>query len=136
MVIVATPSVATFDSYVVLVATNVVPTIESLPTYRRYYAFDLIISEQFSSTNNAISLALSDEASPYTDKYPLVDRLNKYITGQELIGYAGKRRCIRCVYDNVYKVVRVNSCICPITLTIPTPSPSPSPDTNESAPTT
>lgn len=119
MVIVTTPSVATFDSYVVLIATNVVPSIESLSSYRRYYPFDLIISEQFSSTNNTTSLALSDEASPYTGKYPLVDRLNKYITGQELINYAGRRRCIHCVYDNVYKVVRVNSCICPITLSVP-----------------
>ena len=70
MVIVTTPSVATFDSYVVLIATNVVPSIESLPSYRRYYPFDLIISEQFSSTNNTASLALSDEVSPYTGKYP------------------------------------------------------------------
>ena len=45
MVIVTTPSVATFDSYVVLIATNVVPTIESLPSYRRYYPFDLIITD-------------------------------------------------------------------------------------------
>lgn len=120
MVIVTTPTATTYSGYVILAASNVNPTFEDLSAVRRFYPFDLIISEAFTSTNNTTQLAISDVADPYATNYPLVDRLNKYITGEELVGYAGKRRCIHCMYDNVFKVVRVNSCICPIALTVPT----------------
>jgi hypothetical protein len=120
MVIVTTPTATTYSGYVILAATNVSPTIEELTGFRRFYPFELIISEAFTSTNNTTQLAISDVADPYATNYPLVDRLNKAITGEELVGYAGKRRCIHCVYDNVFKVVKVCSCICPVTLTVPT----------------
>lgn len=120
MVIVAVPTVTLYNDFVVLVAQNVNPTIEDLPTQRRFYPFDLVISEAFTSANNTVKLAISDEAEPYTDSYPLVDRLNKNVTGEELIAYAGKRRCIRCIYDNLFKIVRVVGCICPVTLSVPT----------------
>lgn len=120
MIIVATPTTTTYSGYVILAASNVNPTIESLSNVRRFYPFGLVINQAFDSTNNTTQLALSDVADPYATNYPLVDRLNKYITGEELISYAGKRRCINCVYDNLFKVIRVNGCVCPVTLTVPT----------------
>lgn len=120
MIIVATPTATTYSGYVILVASNVNPSIESLSNIRRFYPFGLVINQAFDSTNNTTQLALSDVADPYATNYPLVDRLNKNITGEELISYAGKRRCISCVYDNLFKVVRVNGCICPVSLTVPT----------------
>lgn len=120
MIIVATPTATTYSGYVILAASNVNPTIESLSNIRRFYPFGLVINQAFDSTNNTTQLALSDVADPYTTNYPLVDRLNKNITGEELISYAGKRRCISCVYDNLFKVIRVNGCICPVSLTVPT----------------
>jgi hypothetical protein len=120
MIIVATPTATTYSGYVILAASNVNPTIESLSNIRRFYPFGLVINQAFDSTNNTTQLALSDVADPYATNYPLVDRLNKNITGEELISYAGKRRCISCVYDNLFKVIRVNGCICPVSLTVPT----------------
>lgn len=120
MIIVATPTATTYSGYVILAASNVSPTIESLSNIRRFYPFGLVINQAFDSTNNTTQLALSDVADPYATNYPLVDRLNKNITGEELISYAGKRRCISCVYDNLFKVIRVNGCICPVSLTVPT----------------
>lgn len=120
MIIVATPTATTYSGYVILAATGVTPAIESLSSTRRFYPFGLVINQAFESTNNTTQLALSDVADPYATNYPLVDRLNKYITGEELIAYAGKRRCISCVYDSLFKVIRVNGCICPISLTVPT----------------
>ena len=122
MIIVATPTITLYDGYVVLAASNVNPAIENLSNIRRFYPFGLVINEVFDSSNNTTQLALSDVADPYATKYPLVDRLNKYVTGEELISYAGKRRCISCVFDNLFKVVRVNGCICPISLTVPSTS--------------
>lgn len=121
MVIISTPTVATFDGSVILAAANVNPSIEDLPGHRRFYPFHLIISQPFTDANNSIQLALSDESSPYENKYILVDRLNKKITGYQLYKYAGRRKCIDCVYDDLYKVVRVNSCICPDKLNVPDP---------------
>lgn len=126
MIIVATPTTTLYDGYVVLAASNVSPAIESLSNVRRFYPFGLVINEVFDSSNNATQLALSDVATPYSAKYPIVDRLNKYVTGEELIAYAGKRRCISCVFDNLFKVVRINGCICPISLTVPSTSETPS----------
>ena len=120
MIIVATPTATTYSGYVILAASNVNPTIEDLSNIRRFYPFGLVINQAFDSTNNTTQLALSDVADPYATNYPLVDRLNKNITGEELISYAGKRRCISCVYDNLFKVVRVTGCICPVSLTVPT----------------
>lgn len=120
MIIVATPTSTTYSGYVILAASNVNPTIEDLSNIRRFYPFGLVINQAFDSTNNTTQLALSDVADPYATNYPLVDRLNKNITGEELISYAGKRRCISCVYDNLFKVVRVTGCICPVSLTVPT----------------
>lgn len=120
MIIVATPTATTYSGYVILAASNVNPAIESLSNIRRFYPFGLVINQAFDSTNNTTQLALSDVADPYATNYPLVDRLNKNITGEELISYAGKRRCISCVYDNLFKVIRVNGCICPVSLTVPT----------------
>lgn len=120
MIIVATPTATTYSGYVILVASNVNPTIEDLSNIRRFYPFGLVINQAFDSTNNTTQLALSDVADPYATNYPLVDRLNKNITGEELISYAGKRRCISCVYDNLFKVIRVTGCICPVSLTVPT----------------
>ena len=120
MIIVATPTATTYSGYVILAASNVNPTIEDLSNIRRFYPFGLVINQAFDSTNNTTQLALSDVADPYATNYPLVDRLNKNITGEELISYAGKRRCISCVYDNLFKVVRVTGCICHVSLTVPT----------------
>lgn len=125
MIIVATPTATVYSGYVVLAATNVTPAIETLSGARRFYPFGLVINQAFESTNNTTQLALSDVADPYATSYPLVDKLNKNITGEELIAYAGKRRCINCVYDNLFKVVRVNSCICPVSLTVPTSETTP-----------
>ena len=120
MIIVATPTSTTYSGYVILAASNVNPAFENLSNIRRFYPFGLVINQAFDSTNNTTQLALSDVADPYATNYPLVDRLNKNITGEELISYAGKRRCISCVYDNLFKVIRVNGCICPVSLTVPT----------------
>ena len=119
MVIVTTPTTVLYDGYVVLASTNANPTIESLTGFRRFYPFELVIDTAFDSSNNTTQLAVSDVADPYNIKYPLVDRLNKNITGEELQVFAGRRRCIHCVYDNIFKVIRVTSCIYPISLTVP-----------------
>lgn len=113
MVIIATPTVTTFDGSVILASNNVNPSIENLPGHKRFYPFYLVINHSFDDSNDNIRLALSDESEPYYNNYLLVDKLNKTITGYQLYQYAGKRRCLNCVYDDLYKVVRVNSCICP-----------------------
>lgn len=118
-VISVTPTQTAFANYVMLVASNLTTPVENLPVGRRFYPFNMVITQAFSSTNDTVSLAFTDEASPYTTYYPVVDRLNKYVTGQELYMYAGQRRCIQCVYDNLYKVVRICGCLAPIQLTIP-----------------
>lgn len=120
-----TPTATTFSGYVMLVSSTLTPTVETLPAGRRFFPFNMVITQAFTSTNNTTQLAFTDEASPYTNYYPVVDRLNKAVTGDELYMYAGNRRCIRCVYDNLYKVVRICSCIAPKTLTVPSPTPSP-----------
>lgn len=119
-----TPSATTYSGYVMLVSSTLTPTVESLPAGRRFFPFNMVITEAFSSANNTTQLAFTDVASPYATYYPVVDRLNKTVTGDELYMYAGNRRCIRCVYDNLYKVVRICSCIAPIALTVPSSTPS------------
>ncbi len=116
-----TPTAATFSGYVMLVASSISTPVENLPSNRRFFPFEMVITEAFTNANGSTALAFTDEASPYTVYYPLVDRLNKYITGDELYQFAGRRRCVQCVYDNLFKVVRVCSCLSPIVLKVPTP---------------
>lgn len=116
MPIVVTPVATLYSGYSILSTTNQALGISN--PYNFNIPFTMIIDSVFASTNNTAPLAFSD-VTGYTTYYPLVDRLNKPITGQELSRYAGKRRCLQCVYSPVYKTVKVLSCIDPIPLTVP-----------------
>lgn len=119
MAIIATPTEALFSEHVMLVANNTAPIIEDLTCRKRFYPFNLVIINKFTCSNKNAPLAFTDVKQPYTVYYPILDRLNKPITGDELYMYAGGRKCIQCVYDNLYKIIRVNSCIAPIMLEVP-----------------
>lgn len=119
MAIVVTPISTTFGGYAILATSN--QSLEISNPFNRNIPFNMIIDSPIAVANYTNPLALSD-VTGYTTRYPLVDRLNKQITGIELYRYAGKRRCIQCVYNPVFKVIRVCSCIDPINLTLPTTS--------------
>lgn len=123
-VISVTPTATTFSGFTMLVASSIPTPVENLPTNRRFFPFNMVITQAFTNTNNTANLAFTDVANPYATYYPLVDRLNKNITGDQLYMYAGQRNCVRCVYDSLFKVVRVCSCLCPATLTVPSSTPA------------
>lgn len=77
---------------------------------RRFYNFNLVITQPF-SFQNINQLTLTDNAS--TDVYHLVDRLGNPVLAEQLQMYASNRRCITCQFDSVEKIIRVLSCICP-----------------------
>lgn len=77
---------------------------------RRFYDFNLVITQPF-TFQNTNQLTLTDNNS--TTIYHLVDRLGNPVLAEQLEQYASNRRCIRCRFDSVEKVIRVLSCICP-----------------------
>ena len=77
---------------------------------RRFYTFNMVITEPF-TFQNTNQLTLSDNNS--TDIYHLVDRLGNPVLAEQLEMYASNRRCITCQFDSVTKVIRVLGCICP-----------------------
>lgn len=77
---------------------------------RRYYNFNMIITQQF-PYNDTTLLSLSDDNS--VTSYPLIDRLNKPVVAEELEPYAAMRRCIPCQFDAVTKTIRVLGCLAP-----------------------
>ena len=60
-----TPTATTFSGYVMLVSSTLTPTVETLPAGRRFFPFNMVITQAFTSTNNTTQLAFTDEASPY-----------------------------------------------------------------------
>lgn len=97
---------------------------------RRYYNFNMVITQQF-AFNDQTTLQLTDNNS--TNKYLLIDRLNKPIVAEELEQYAAMRRCIPCQFDSVTNTIKVLGCISPTCKYIdewvnpPTPTPDPTP---------
>ena len=71
---------------------------------RRYYNFNMVITQQF-AFNDQTTLQLTDNNS--TNKYLLIDRLNKPIVAEELEQYAAMRRCIPCQFDSVTNTIKV-----------------------------
>lgn len=84
--------------------------IESRSYPRRYYNFNMVITQQF-AFNDQTLLSLTDNNS--TDVYMLIDRLNKPVVAEELEPYAAMRRCIPCQFDSVTKTIKVLGCISP-----------------------
>ena len=99
---------------------------------RRYYNFNMVITQQF-AFNDQTTLQLTDDNS--TTKYLLIDRLNKPVIAEELEAYAAMRRCIPCQFDSVTNTIKVFACLSPTCKYIeewvnPTP-PASTPDTGE-----
>ena len=118
MAIVVTPAATLFSGYAILGTSD--QGLETYNPYNRNIPFKMVIDSAFTTgTNDTAPLAFSD-VSGFTSYYPIVDRLNKPVTGYELYRYAGKRRCIDCVYSPIYKTVKICSCIDPIALELPT----------------
>ena len=67
---------------------------------RRFYTFNMVITQPF-TFQNTNQLTLS------------VDRLGNPVLAEQLEMYASNRRCITCQFDSVTKVIRVLGCICP-----------------------
>ena len=117
MAIVVTPVATLYSGYSILATSD--QGLETYNPYNRNIPFKMVIDSAFTAgTNDTAPLAFSD-VSTYATYYPLVDRLNKPVTGFELYRYAGKRRCIDCVYNPVFKTIKICSCIDPIALTLP-----------------
>lgn len=84
--------------------------IENRPFQRRFYNFNLVITQPFPFQDTA-RIVLTDDNG--TDNYLLIDRLNKPVITSELQCYASNRRCIACQFDSVTKTVKIFSCINP-----------------------
>lgn len=91
---------------------NATPTsgIENRTYPRRFYTFNMVITQPF-SFQNTNQLTLTDNNS--TNIYHLVDRLGNPVLAEQLEMYASNRRCITCQFDSVTNVIRVLGCICP-----------------------
>lgn len=77
---------------------------------RRFYNFNMVITQPF-SFQNTNQLTLSDNDS--VDVYHLVDRLGNPVLAEQLEMYASNRRCVTCQFDSVTNIIRVLGCICP-----------------------
>lgn len=117
MVIVATVGTTTYSGNTLIITTNTI--LDTIAPNRRFIPFQLVISTPF-TTGDVNPVAFTDETGETPTIYPLVDRLNKNITAIELVRYAGRRRCLKAVYDRLYQVIRICSCIDPVPLTVPT----------------
>lgn len=84
--------------------------IENRSYPRRYYNFNMVITQQF-AFNDQTTLQLTDNNS--VDKYLLIDRLNKPVIAEELEPYAAMRRCIPCQFDAVTNTIKVLACLSP-----------------------
>lgn len=84
--------------------------IENRPFPRRFYNFNMVITQPF-SFQNMTRLVLTDNNG--VDNYLLIDRLNKPVIAQELECYASNRRCIPSQYDSVTKTIKILACITP-----------------------
>ena len=85
-------------------------TIEDRPLPRRFYNFNMVITQPFPFQDMS-RLVLTDNSG--NTNYLLIDRLNKPVIAQELEEYASNRRCISCQFDSVTKTIRILSCISP-----------------------
>ena len=117
MVIVTTVGATPYSGNTLLNTTNT--ALETVAPWRQFIPFQLVISTAF-ETGDVNPVAFTDETGDTPTIYPLVDRLNKNVLASELTRYAGKRRALCAVYDRVYKVVKILSCIDPVALTLPT----------------
>lgn len=84
--------------------------IENRTYPKRYYNFNMVITQQF-AFNDQTTLQLSDNSG--TNKYLLIDRLNKPVIAEELEPYAAMRRCIPCQFDSVTNTIKVLGCLTP-----------------------
>lgn len=84
--------------------------IENRSYPRRYYNFNMVITQQF-AFNDLTTLQLTDDSG--SNKYMLIDRLNKPVVAEELEPYAATRRCIPCQFDSVTNTVKVLACLSP-----------------------
>lgn len=92
--------------------------LETVNPFMREIPFNLIIKNQFVS--GSVNPVVFTDDSDVTE-IPLLDRNNKPITAVQLYGYAGERIPIRCIYNSLFNVIRVCSCVPPTLLFCPCP---------------